>query len=280
MARFLLLALLVCVPVESAASNPLGKVMELMDSLKAKITGEGEAEAKAFKEYYEWCDDSAANLHNEIKNGAKKQEDLEAEIGKASADIEAGSGKIEDLSGAISADEKELKEATAIREKEVATFEASEKELTEAIDSLDRAIGILQKEMAKSPASLAQVDTTNLNTMVKSLGAIIDAASFSAQDQKNLVALVQSQQGAGDEELAAPAAAVYESKSGGIFDVLENMKEKAEGQLADIRKAESTTKHNYNMLKQSLTDEIEADSADMTEEKIAKGSDRRGQGRG
>jgi predicted transcriptional regulator len=70
--------------------------------------------------------------------------------------------------------------------------------------------------------------------------------------------------------LAAPAAAVYESKSGGIFDVLENMKEKAEGQLADIRKAESTTKHNYNMLKQSLTDEIEADSADMTEEKSLK----------
>jgi hypothetical protein len=85
-----------------------------------------------------------------------------------------------------------------------------------------------------------------------------------------LAALVQSQQGAGDEELAAPAAAVYESKSGGIFDVLENMKEKAEGQLADIRKAESTTKHNYNMLKQSLTDEIEADSADMTEEKSLK----------
>jgi len=275
MARFVALAfLLLCVPVASTNSNPLGKVMELMDSLKAKITAEGEAEAKAFKEYFEWCDDAAANLHNEIKTGARKQEDLEAEIGKASADIEACSGKIEDLSGAISADEKELKEATAIREKEVATFEASEKELTEAIDSLDRAIGILQKEMAKSPASLAQVDTTSLNAMVKSLGAVIDAASFSTQDQKNLVALVQSQQGAGaeDEELGAPAAAVYKSKSGGIFDILEDMKEKAEGQLSELRKSESTTKHNYNMLKQSLEDQISADSKDMSEEKSLKAS--------
>merc|ERR1719158_476223 len=82
-----------------AAGNPLGKVFELMNSLTAKITAEGEAEAKAFKEYFAWCDDAAANLHNEIKNGAKKQEDLEAAISKATADIEASTAKIEDLSG-------------------------------------------------------------------------------------------------------------------------------------------------------------------------------------
>merc|ERR1719327_2644148 len=106
--------------------------------------------------------------------------------------------------------------------------------------------------------------------MVKSLGAVIDAASFSAQDQKNLVALVQSQQGADEEELGAPAAAVYKSHSSSIFDVLEDMKEKAEGQLAELRKSESATKHNYNMLKQSLEDQMEADNKDMDEEKSLK----------
>jgi len=257
---------------DESSSNPLGKVMELMDSLTAKITAEGEAEAKAFNEYFAWCDDAAANLHNEIKTGGEKKEELEAAISKASADIEACTGKIEDLSGSISADEKELKEATAVRNAEVKTFEASEKELMDAIDSLARAIGILQKEMSKNPASLAQVDTTNLNAMVKSLGAVIDAASFSVQDQRNLAALVQSQQGgqSEDEELGAPAAAVYKSHSSSIFDILEDMKEKAEGQLAELRKAESTTKHNYNMLKQSLEDQLDADNKDMTEEKSLK----------
>merc|ERR1719333_1363396 len=91
------------------ASNPLGKVIELMDSLAAKITAEGEAEAKAFKEYFAWCDDASANLHNEIKTGTKNQEDLEAAISKATADIEASTAKIEELSASISADEKELK---------------------------------------------------------------------------------------------------------------------------------------------------------------------------
>ena len=75
--------------------------MELMDSLTAKITSEGEAEAKAFKEYFAWCDDAAANLHNEIKVGGAKKEELEATIGKAAATIEACTGKIEDLSGSI-----------------------------------------------------------------------------------------------------------------------------------------------------------------------------------
>merc|ERR1719405_348615 len=50
------------------------------------------------------------------------------------------------------------------------------------------------------------------------------------------------------------------------------MKEKAESQLDELRKAESTTKHNYNMLKQSLEDSISADSKDMDEEKSLKAS--------
>merc|ERR1719272_886521 len=143
-----------------------------MDSLTAKVTAEGEAEAKAFKEYFAWCDDAAANSHNEIKVGTNQKASLEATIGKAGSTIEACTSKIEDLSGSISADESELAEATAVRDKEVATFEASEKELMDAIDTLDRAVGILQKEMSKNPASLAQVDTKNLDSMVKSLGAV------------------------------------------------------------------------------------------------------------
>jgi len=255
-------------------ANPLSKVIELMDALSAKVTAEGEAEAKAFKEYVEWCDDAAANLANEIKTGTSSKEELEAAIGKASADIEASTAKIEELSAAIASDEAELKDATAVREEEVATFEASEKELVDAIDTLDRAVGILQKEMSKNPAALAQVDTKNLDSVIKSLDSVISAASFSSQDQRKLTALVQAQQGqeSDDMELGAPAAAVYKTHSSSIFDVLEDMKEKAEGQLAELRKAESATKHNYEMLKQSLTDQMEADTKDMDEEKSLKAS--------
>merc|ERR1719269_367904 len=210
-----LLAALLCTgaTADNSQSDPLGKVYELMNALEAKITKEGEEEAKAFKDYVEWCDDAAANLRNEIKTGENKQEELEATISKCKADIEANTVKIEELSGAISADEKELAEATAIRKKERATFEASEKELVDAIDTLDRAVGILQKEMSKNPAALMQVDTHNLDSVIKGLNAVISAASFSTNDQSKLMALVQQQSGADDEELGAPAAAVYKTHS-------------------------------------------------------------------
>jgi chromosome segregation ATPase len=273
MMKVVLALLLTCSASASAVNiDPLGKVLQLMADLTAKITQEGEEEAKAFKEYVEWCDNAAANLHYEIKTGEAKKEELEATIGKCAADIEASSAKIGDLSGAIAADEKELAEATAVRGKEASTFQASEKELMDAIDTLDRAVNILQKEMSKNPASLAQVDTQNLDSVLKGLSAVINAASFSSQDQEKLTALVQQKSESDDEDLApgAPAAAVYKTHSTSIFDVLEDMKEKAEGQLADLRKAESNAKHQYNMLKQSLTDEIEADTKDMTDEKSLK----------
>merc|ERR1719463_357858 len=126
--------------------------------------------------------------------------------------------------------------------------------------------------MAKNPAALMQVDTSNIDSVVKGLDAVISAASFSSNDQKKLVALVQSSQSedADDAELGAPAAAVYKTHSSSIFDVLEDMKEKAETQLGDLRKAESNTKHEYEMLKQSLEDQMEADTKDMEEEKSLK----------
>jgi len=77
-------------------------------------------------------------LHNEIKTGGAKKEELDATISKCKADIESCSVKIEDLSGAIAADEKELAQATAVRAKEQKTFAASEAELVDAIDTLDR----------------------------------------------------------------------------------------------------------------------------------------------
>merc|ERR1719181_1575139 len=84
------------------------------------------------------------------------------------------------------------------------------------------------------------------------------------------MALLQSQSDDDDSELGAPAAAVYESKSGSIVDVLADMKDKAESELDELRKAEGNAKHNFNMLKQSLDDQIAADSTDLDQEKSTK----------
>merc|ERR1711974_417819 len=92
------------------------------------------------------------------------------------------------------------------------------------------------------------------------------AASFSNADKHKLAALVQAQQGSDDEGPGAPDPAAYKTHSTNILDVLEDMKEKAEEQLSTLRKEETNTKHNFNLLKQSLEDQIAADTKEKAEE--------------
>jgi len=262
-------AVLAVAPVLAAASNPMAKVLELMDECAAKVTADGEAADKTYKEYFEWCDDVAKNSQFEIKTAKSNKEELEAQIGELTAAIGESNSKIEKLTGSIAADEKELAEATAIREKEAADFAASEKELMATVDTLDRAVSIISEEMSKNPAAaLTQIDTSSMSGLIQSLSVVIDAAGFTGSDQKKLLALVQAQDG--DSDTGAPAAATYKSQSGGIVEVLDDLKEKAEGELAEARKAESTAKHNYEMMKQSLEDQIAADTKNMNEQKAAK----------
>ena len=47
------------------------------------------------------------------------------------------------------------------------------------------------------------------------------------------------------------------------MDELEDLKEKAQSELADLCKAESIAAHNDDMLKQFLTDQIGADDTTM-----------------
>jgi len=254
---------------EQTQSSPLSKVLDLMAELTAKIVKEGEAEAKAYKEYFDWCDDMAKNAGFEIKTAEAKKEKLEATIGELTSSITVSTSKIDELVAAIAADDSELKDATSVREKESADFAKNEAELMDVIDTLERAINIISKEMAKNPAALAQIDTSSTARLVQTLGAVIDAAGFAANDKQKLVALVQSQN-SDDQEPGAPEATVYKTHSSGILDVLEDMKEKAEGSLSDLRKEETNSKHNFEMLKQSLEDQMTADTKDMEDEKAAK----------
>jgi len=271
---FLTLLLVGSQAASAVEADPLGTVISLMDELAAKVTAEGVAETKAYKEYIEWCSDASQNVKFEIKTAMSKKEQLEANIAKATVDAGASASKIEDLATAITADGTELKEATEVREKEAADFAASEAELVDSVGTLGRAINIIQRESSKNPALMQQVNSGDMGKLMKGLSTVIDAAAFSISDREHLTALVQSRQTAAsdddDSELGAPAAAGYKSHSSNIIDVLEDLKEKAEEELGDVRKAEASTKHNYQMLKQSLDDQMAADNKDLSEEKTNK----------
>merc|ERR1719313_2105178 len=162
-----------------------------------------------------------------------------------------------------------------IRDAEHKDFSAEEAELMQSVDMLGRAIGVLEKELKGSSFLQTKVVTANMKNIISTVSTIVDAASFSSHDKERLLALVQSSQNEDDgldghELMGAPDPAAYESKSGGIVDVLEDMKEKAETQLSEARKAEMKAKQNYEMLKLSLTDKISAQNKEMDDTKADK----------
>merc|ERR1719215_900546 len=117
------------------------------------------------------------------KQPRRKKEKLEAKIGELTSSITVSVSKIEELVASIAADDAELKNATAIRKKENGEFVKNEAELMDCLDTLDRAIGVLNKEMEKNPAALAQIDTSSTDRLVQTMGAVIDAAGFAGADK-------------------------------------------------------------------------------------------------
>ena len=160
------------------STNPMAKVLELMDDCSAKIVKDGEAEAKAYKEYFQWCDDASKDSQFAIKIYSADVEKLTASVAKLTSDIEVGTSKIGDLTAAIATAEKDLADATAVCEKEAADFSAAEAELVDGVDTLGRAIGILEREMAKNPAAFAQIDMSSFTKLTQAIGAVTEAAAF------------------------------------------------------------------------------------------------------
>jgi len=259
------LAFLAAAPMACGeAANPIQKVIEMLSGLEAKIIAEGEEAQKMYDEFSEWCEDTSRDLGFEIKTGKAQAADLQATIDQETSTAGACAAKAEDLAAELARDEADLKAAGEIRESEAAAFAKEEAELMEIVDMLQRAIAILEREMAKG-ASMMQLQRAG--SVAQALSIMVQASVFSSADASRLTALVQSSQqdhdADADDEVNAPAAAVYEGHSGGIIATLEGLLEKAEAQLDKARKTETSNLHNYEVMKQALTDEIKYGTEDL-----------------
>merc|ERR1719267_540162 len=157
-------------------------------------------------------------------------------------------------------DEADLEAAAHIREKEQATFSAEEKDLVETIDILERAIGIIEKEM-NGGASMLEINKAG--SVTEALSMMVQAESLNQADGAKLTALIQSNNA--DEDSGAPDPAVYENQSGGIIDTMNELLNKASTQLENARNTETANIQAYEMLKQGLEDEVKFANKEKTE---------------
>jgi len=249
----------------AAAVNPIGSVLKMLADLKAEVVQVGEEEQSQYDKFTLLCRDRSKELQFSLSTVSDNTEEAQATCEKAKSDIGTADAAIGDLSESISSAEQELKEASGLRKEELATFQKTESELKDTVSALERAHGILSRK------SFAQLPEGTLDGVLGSLNRILSASSINMEDSKQkLTALVQAQSEAEEDSMGAPAAAAYEKKSGGIVEVLAEMLDKAETQLSDARKGEMESKHNYELLRQSLTDKMAAATRELDTNKNEK----------
>lgn len=253
--------------------NPLETTVGLLTDLQGQVVSDGEREQRAYETYAHWCKETAAEKAEEVKRITKQKAKLEADIQLASSDIEASTTKIEELGKELSANEQKKTVRIEERAAELQTFQSAEKEMVETIEMLGRAIEVLEKEMQGTQASLVQVtiDTNNLENILLGLGALIDAAGIPPKDTQRLATLLQARQDAADGDgLVAPNPESYDPHSKGIVEVMEDMRDKAEEQLRELREGERNSHGNSELIRQSLVEQGKNLEKDMKDEKSEK----------
>jgi len=219
--------------------TPIQKVVELLNGMVAKGKAEKHDEEVAFAKFHQWCDSTRASTTKSIKEAAAQIEQLTADIAKAEADAEELAGDIKELEKSIADDEAELKEATGVREKDRSDYLDTHKDLSESVDAIERAIAVLKSREKDVPQSLLQVrDAPGIPREAK---AAIE--SFLAMSS-------------GEPGDGVPEANAYEFQSGGVVALLEKLRLKFQDQRLAVEKEEMSAKANFEVLHQTLTDNI------------------------
>jgi len=251
------------------------QALKLLSNLQTQVSEEGKEAEKVFDDEKKLCSGRSRELRHSHEGVKTELAKSDAELAQANIEIDTMSTKIEELAVAIASDENDLKEAQKLRDEEASVFVKEEQGLMSTVDALDRALAIVgheQRKVYKSQA-LLQMEST-ATPLVEALSAVVEASAVGAADRQRLQALIQSSQttvateDAEDADVDAalgvePSPVAYSSKSGNLVAVLNEVLEKAQGELEKLRREEQEKLHSFQLLKQSLESKMKYLNRDM-----------------
>merc|ERR1719160_1583364 len=238
--------------------TPIQKVTQMLNDMLAKGKSEKEDEAAAYAEYKTFCKDTAWDKTTSIKTSNAAIEQLSADIEKATSDASEAAKAISVLDADLTAWKSDITVQTRERKEAKGTFDMVHQDYTESIDAVQRALSTLKAGPGAS--SFIQIESLlNLN-------------KIPAQAKNKILAFLQDKptnallQDA--EMIEQPQASKYnyESSSGGIIQMVEELGDKFEDERSAIEEKEANEKHAFDMMMQDLNSQV----AHATEEMDSK----------
>jgi len=236
------------------AVTPVQKVLQMMGDMKNKALKEKENEIAVFGEFTEFCEDTEVTKSRAIKEGTEQSEKLSADIQKYTSNANVLSQEILKLDESISLAEKDKADATRVREGEKADFDKTHADYVESIEDLEVA-SMKLKEM------MTAVKSASAASLLQNLASAPHMPDRARRTLMTFIAEGSDEDRAfsqGIHLLQQPQATTvnFESKSGGIVQMMDDLKEKLEDERTKLEQEEMAKQHSFDMMAASLTDAI------------------------
>jgi len=170
-----------------------------------------------------------------VESATQKLSMLQADIQEVATSAEELAREVQKLEADVATWEGDEKAATQVREIERADYLKAHNDYTETIDAITTAVGILRAQ----PQNRAQA--------VSLLSGSSALAKGSGKARKVLAAFLSR-----NMEFQTPEAYAYESRSGGVVDMIEQLKDKFIDERSALEKEETNRRHSYQMLVQEF----------------------------
>merc|ERR1719440_2330325 len=198
-------------------------------------------------EFNSWCDSESYGTKTTIGDGKSKIADLSAFIEEQKALQEKFTSEIDASAAEVASNENDLTTAKDIRSKEHANYMAAENQYVSSLDELTRAIEVLQNPNPSFIEATQSVQRALQRTM-----------SVTPQQQATIKDFFQQteQQNADKSFLQQGQQAPFQSRTGELIQTLQQIKDETSKNRDDATKEEASAMNSFELLTQSLENEI------------------------
>merc|ERR1719456_1149703 len=254
-----------------AAENPISRVAQLLEGLSRKVEADGKAEDELFERYQCWYKTVVSTKTASNAAAADRIEALTAYID----DVE--SGRIEftsergDLTAQLAALNADLEKSADIRAKENEDFLAAKDEMEKAIAALEKAVDVLGSATEGTETGTLLATKFDLRKVVD-----LGRSMLSDKDAKFLEKALDGEVPDVDWKKLNRKATFkmkYKGRSFKIQEILADMLQTFQDNLAEAETKESDTEASYQKLKGAKEDEksaTESAAQDMAKETAAR----------
>merc|ERR550537_558535 len=231
-------------PANAENLNPVTRVVQLMEGLIKKTESDGKAEEDLFEQYVCWYKTVTSSKKASNAEAKDRIESLTAYIDDVKSGRIEFTSERKDLEAEIEKLNTEIETATDMRKKENEDFLAAKDEMEKAIAALEKAIEVLGDATADHKEGVLTSVGFDLRRAVE-----IGQNFLSEQDSRFLEQALDGQVPKADWKKLNRKATFkmkYKARSTKIQEILADMLQTFEDNLADAKKKEKDTKASFD----------------------------------